>query len=254
MNNFFLYKSKILFFPYFISITYNFNNKLGNINIIKYFLKKKINIMPHIICTNINLLDFKNNLYFYHINNIKRILILKGDENINNYYSYNLINLIKIIFKKFFFIYSALYCEFHNNSFNYKSDIKNSFIKTNFSNIYNITQYFYNIDSYLYFIDDIKKIKIKKIKLIPGVMPIFSINQIIKFSNTCKSEIPNWIVKRLNNFYLNINDFKIITNDILINLIFKLLNLKIKFIHFYTMNDLKNLNIILNKILLSNNV
>lgn len=210
--------------------------------------------MPHIICSNISLFDFKNNLYFYYISNIKKILILKGDENINNYYSYNLINLINKIFKNFFYIYSAVYCEFHNNSFNYKNDIKNSFIKINFKNIYNITQYFYNIDSYLYFIDDIKKIKLKKIKLIPGIMPILSINQIIKFSNICKSEIPTWIIKRLNNFYLSIDNFKIFTIDILINLIFKLLNLKIKFIHFYTMNNLKNLNNILDKILLSNNV
>lgn len=210
--------------------------------------------MPHIVCSNISLIDFKNNLYFYYISNIRKILILKGDENNNNYYSYNLINLVKKIFKNFFYIYSAIYCEFHNNSFNYKNDIKNSFIKINFNNIYNITQYFYNIDSYIYFIDDIKKIKFKKIILIPGVMPILSINQIIKFSNICKSEIPIWIIKRLNNFCLNIDDFKIITTEIIVNLILKLLNLKIKYIHFYTMNDLKNLNNILNKILISNNV
>lgn len=250
MFNFLDYKKRILIKPYFISITTSQNNL--NLNIIKFFIKNNINIIPHIICTNITLIDFKNNLYFYYINNIKKILILKGDNNKDFYYSYNLINLVKKNFNNFFYIYSAVYCESHNNSFNFKNDLKNSLIKINFNNICNITQYFYNIESFLYFIDEIKKIK-KKFLIIPGVMPILSIEQIIKFSNICKSEIPSWFIKRLNNYNIN-NDIKIFNIEIIINLIFKLINFNIKKIHIYTMNNIKYINFILDKVIISNNV
>lgn len=168
-------------------------NNSYNINTIKFLIKKNINIMPHISCANININNFKKNIYFYYINNIKKILILKGDENNNkknNYYSYNLINLIKKIFLNFFEIYIAFYCEFNFNSYNYKTDLKNSLLKINFNIKYSITQYFYNIDSYLYFFDDIKKMKNRTHFIIPGIMPILSVNQIIKFSNICKADLP----------------------------------------------------------------
>ncbi|ASS47095.1 5,10-methylenetetrahydrofolate reductase [Candidatus Nasuia deltocephalinicola] len=258
LKNFILFKKKILIYPYFISITFGAIGKSisDNINTIKFFIKKNINIVPHISCINLNLNNFKKNIYYYYINNIDKILILKGDEinKKNNYYSYNLIKLIKYIFLNFFKIYIAIYCEFHNNSYNYKFDLKNSIIKLNLKIKYAITQYFYNIDSYFYFFDDIKKIKKSNYYIIPGVMPIFSIKQIIKFSNLCNTDLPVWIEKRINNYYFNNNDLKKISYDIIINLFFKLIKFKIKYIHIYTMNNIYYINNILDKILLSNNL
>lgn len=44
------------------------------------------------------------------------------------------------------------------------------------------------------------------------------------------------------------------TSDILINLFFKLIKFKLKYIHIYTMNDIYYINNILDKILISNNI
>ena len=71
----------------------------------------------------------------------------------------------------------------------------------------------------------------------PGVIFSNCFKKIIFFSNICKSELPAWILKIfINNFF---NEIIIKINiEIISNLIFKLIKLKIKNFHFYTINDL----------------
>ncbi|WP_259286191.1 methylenetetrahydrofolate reductase [Candidatus Nasuia deltocephalinicola] len=224
----------------FITITYN-NFKL-NKKIINYFLKKKKKILPHIICKN-NIKNFNYLINMYYINNIKNLMIIKGDEKISNfYYCYNFLNIIKNNYKNLFKIYLGLYAEFHQNNLNNIFDFKNNIIKKNiFLKSIFISQYIYDFNSYCYFYDDLSKIK-KNIKIIPGIMPINNLKKVISFSNICKSNLPVWLVKKLSNNFFKKKNFNKINIEINCNIIYKMNKFKINFIHFYTMNNTKLIN------------
>ena len=62
-----------------------------------------------------------------------------------------------------------------------------------------ITQYFYNSDAYFRFVDDAYKLG-ADIPVVPGIMPIISSTQLMRFSDACGAEIPRWIRLRLQAF------------------------------------------------------
>lgn len=245
------FKKKISLKPNFITITYN-NIKI-NRKIIIYFIKKKIKIFPHLVCKK-NVKNFNYFLNLYYINNLKNILLIKGDEKKSDfYYSYNLINIIKKNYKNIYNIYFGIYPEFHPvNLLNY-FDIKNIIIKKKFKykkSIF-ITQYFYNFESYYYFLENLKKNR-KNLKISIGIIIIENFKKLLSFSKICKAEIPIWFFKKINNNF-DKNFFKKINKEVVINLIIKIIKFKKRRIHIYTMNNLnisnnisENLNNILN--------
>ncbi len=183
----------------------------------------------------------------YYINNSKNIMVIKGDEKLSNfYYCYNFLNIIKNNYRNIIKIYLGVYLEFHQNNLNNFNDFKNNIIKNNifFKSIF-ISQYIYDFESYCHFYDDLNKIK-NNIKIIPGIMPINCLKKIISFSNICKANLPIWLIKKLLNNFLKKKNFNKINIEINCNIIFKMKKFKIKFIHFYTMNNTKIINNICN--------
>ena len=62
-----------------------------------------------------------------------------------------------------------------------------------------ITQYFYNADAYFRFVDEARALG-ADIPIVPGIMPITSSTQLMRFSDACGAEIPRWIRLRLQGF------------------------------------------------------
>ncbi|QND78550.1 5,10-methylenetetrahydrofolate reductase [Candidatus Nasuia deltocephalinicola] len=228
--------------PFFLTITYNKFNI--NKKVINYLIKNGLKVSPHIICKK-KIRNFNYLLNSYFLINLKNLMIIKGDNSKNNYYySYNILNLIKKNYINKFNVFLGDYAESHPNSLNFLSNIKNNKIKNIVKkNINFISQYFYNIESYYNFYDSLKKINYK-IKLIPGIMFINDFYKIISFSNICKTELPLWIIKKINNNKFYKKEYKKINKEIILNLILKLLNFKVKILHFYSMNNLYLVNII----------
>ena len=59
-----------------------------------------------------------------------------------------------------------------------------------------ITQYFYSADAYFRFVEEARALG-ADIPVVPGIMPITSSTQLMRFSDACGAEIPRWIRLRL---------------------------------------------------------
>ena len=99
-----------------------------------------------------------------------------------------------------------------------------------------ITQYFYNSDAYFRFVDDAYKLG-ADIPVVPGIMPIISSTQLMRFSDACGAEIPRWIRLRLQAFGDDTASIKAFGLDVVSDLCEQLLNGGAPGLHFYTMNQ-----------------
>jgi methylenetetrahydrofolate reductase (NADPH) len=99
-----------------------------------------------------------------------------------------------------------------------------------------ITQYFYNSDAYLRFVDDAQRIG-ADLPVVPGVMPITSSTQLLRFSDACGAEIPRWIRLRLQGFGDDAASIRAFGLDVVTDLCEQLRSAGVPGLHFYTMNQ-----------------
>jgi methylenetetrahydrofolate reductase (NADPH) len=99
-----------------------------------------------------------------------------------------------------------------------------------------ITQYFYNSDAYFRFVDDVYKLGVD-VPVVPGIMPITSSSQLMRFSDACGAEIPRWIRLRLQAYGDDIASIKAFGLDVVADLCEQLKNGGVPALHFYTMNQ-----------------
>jgi methylenetetrahydrofolate reductase (NADPH) len=99
-----------------------------------------------------------------------------------------------------------------------------------------ITQYFYNSDAYFRFVDDAHKLG-ADVPVVPGIMPIGSSTQLLRFSDACGAEIPRWIRLRLQGYGDDTASIKAFGLDVVADLCDQLRNAGVPALHFYTMNQ-----------------
>jgi methylenetetrahydrofolate reductase (NADPH) len=99
-----------------------------------------------------------------------------------------------------------------------------------------ITQYFFNADAYFRFCDDVKGLGVG-IPIIPGIMPITNSTQLMRFSDSCGTEIPRWIRLRLQSFGEDTASIKAFGMEVVTDLCERLLKGGAPALHFYTMNQ-----------------
>jgi len=99
-----------------------------------------------------------------------------------------------------------------------------------------ITQYFFNSDAYFRFVDEAYKLG-ADIPVVPGIMPITSSSQLMRFSDACGAEIPRWIRLRLQAFGDDTASIKAFGLDVVSDLCEQLRNGGAPGLHFYTMNQ-----------------
>jgi methylenetetrahydrofolate reductase (NADPH) len=99
-----------------------------------------------------------------------------------------------------------------------------------------ITQYFFNSDAYFRFVDEAYKLG-ADIPVVPGIMPITSSSQLMRFSDACGAEIPRWIRLRLQSFGDDTASIKAFGLDVVSDLCEQLRNGGAPGLHFYTMNQ-----------------
>lgn len=86
----------------------------------------------------------------------------------------------------------AAYPEVHPDSSDWESDIDNLKRKVDAGATRAITQYFFDVNDYLRFIDRARNAGIG-LEIVPGVLPINSFQQCVKFSNMCGATIFPWM-------------------------------------------------------------
>ena len=99
-----------------------------------------------------------------------------------------------------------------------------------------ITQYFYNSDAYFRFLEDTQKLG-ADIPVVPGIMPISSSTQLMRFSDACGAEIPRWIRLRLQAFGDDSASIKSFGLDVVTDLCDQLRSAGVPALHFYTMTQ-----------------
>jgi methylenetetrahydrofolate reductase (NADPH) len=99
-----------------------------------------------------------------------------------------------------------------------------------------ITQYFYNSDAYVRFVEDADAMGLS-LPIVPGIMPIASSTQLMRFSDACGAEIPRWIRMRLQSFGDDTASIKAFGLDVVTDLCEQLRAGGAPGLHFYCMNQ-----------------
>jgi len=147
-----------------------------------------------------------------------------------------LVGFIRETTGDFFHIEVAAYPEFHPQAHSATQDIKNFVQKVSCGADSAITQYFFNSDAYFRFLEDVTQQGVN-IPIIPGIMPIMSSTQLIRFSDACGSELPRWLRKRLESFGDDTASIKAFGTEVVTDLCHQLIAGGAPGLHFYTLNQ-----------------
>ena len=135
-----------------------------------------------------------------------------------------------------FHIEVAAYPEMHPQAKSPQADLKAFVEKVKAGADSAITQYFFNSDAYFRFVDEVEKAGVQ-VPIVPGIMPISSSSQLLRFSETCGAEVPRWIRLRLQSFGDDAASIKAFGLEVITDLCDQLHCAGVPALHFYTLNQ-----------------
>ena len=173
---------------------------------------------------------------------VKRLVALRGDLP-SGYgaggefqYASDLVAFIRAETGDDFHIEVAAYPEVHPQAKSPEADLQAFVAKARAGANSAITQYFYNADAYFRFVDDAHGLGVD-IPVVPGIMPITSSSQLLRFSDACGAEIPRWIRLRLQAYGDDTASIKAFGLEVVTDLCDQLVTAGVPALHFYTMNQ-----------------
>ena len=196
---------------------------------------------PHISCISSSKEEIRGLLQAYQANGIKRLVALRGDLPSGEVstgdfrYATELVAFIRAETGQHFHIEVAAYPEFHPEAKSPAADVLNLKRKIDAGANSAITQYFYNADAYFHFIDQCAAAGIN-VPIVPGIMPIYNITQLARFSNVCGAEIPRWLRLRLEEYGDDMASLRAFGIDVVTDLCETLRVFGAPSLHFYTLN------------------
>jgi len=197
---------------------------------------------PHLTCIASTQDSVRDLLNHYRIHGIRRIVALRGDmpsgmrDPGEFRYANELVSFIRAEFGDQFHIEVAAYPEYHPQAPSPEQDFANFKRKVEAGADSAITQYFYNADAYFRFIDQCATANIN-VPVVPGIMPIYNITQLARFSSVCGAEIPRWLKMRLEEYGDDIQSLRAFGIDVVSELCAHLLESGVPSLHFYTLNQ-----------------
>jgi methylenetetrahydrofolate reductase (NADPH) len=201
---------------------------------------------PHLSCIGRTREELRELIIEYKSHGIKQLVALRGDlpsgygaggfSSGQFSYANELIEFIRAETGDWFHIEAAAYPEMHPQAKSPQDDLQNFVRKIKAGANSAITQYFYNSDAYFRFVDDAYKLGVD-VPVVPGIMPITSSSQLLRFSDACGAEIPRWIRLRLQGYGDDVESIKAFGLDVVSDLCEQLINGGVPAIHFYTMNQ-----------------
>jgi methylenetetrahydrofolate reductase (NADPH) len=208
---------------------------------------------PHISCISSSKAEIRDLLQTYQAHGINRLVTLRGDVPSGEVsagdfrYASELVEFIRAETGDHFFIEVAAYPEFHPEAKTPAADLLNLKRKMDAGANSAITQYFYNADAYFRFVDQCDDLDIT-IPIVPGVMPIYNITQLARFSSICGAEIPRWLKMRLEEYGDDMASLRALGVDVVSELCEALLAGGAPSLHFYTLNQSATISTIINNI------
>jgi methylenetetrahydrofolate reductase (NADPH) len=229
--------------PSFFSVTFGAGGSTqdGTMNTVKEIHESGIAAAPHLSCVGSSRASVLELIKKYQALGIKRIVALRGDlpSGMGNYGEFNHANELVVFIREatgdWFHIEVAAYPEFHPQASSAANDIEKFVNKIQAGANSAITQYFFNSDAYFQFLEDVASYDIT-VPIIPGIMPIVSSTQLIRFSDACGAEIPRWLRKRLESFGEDTASIKAYGTEVVTDLCHQLIAGGAPGLHFYTLN------------------
>jgi methylenetetrahydrofolate reductase (NADPH) len=230
--------------PEFCSVTFGAGGSTqeGTFNTVGEILAEGVSAASHFSCVGATKTTVRQQLATLKAMGVKRLVALRGDLP-SGYgaggefqYASDLVAFIRAETGDDFFIEVAAYPEIHPQAKSPASDLQAFAAKVGAGANSAITQYFYNPDAYFRFVDEVAALGLN-VPVVPGIMPIGSSTQLMRFSDACGAEIPRWIRLRLQSFGDDISSIKAFGLDVVTGLCEQLRAGGAPGLHFYTMNQ-----------------
>ena len=196
---------------------------------------------PHLSCIGSTKENIRAILAKYKEHGIRHMVALRGDlpsgeADFGHFrYANELISFIRAETGDHFHIEAACYPETHPQARSPQDDLRSFKRKIDSGANSAITQYFYNADAYFRFVDDARASGIT-VPIVPGIMPIASASQLMRFSDACGAEIPRWIRLKLQSFGDDRASIQAFGVDVVAGMCERLLKQGAPGLHFYTLN------------------
>jgi methylenetetrahydrofolate reductase (NADPH) len=230
--------------PEFCSVTFGAGGSTqeGTFNTVRDILAEGVSAASHFSCIGATRATVRGQLATLKAMGVKRLVALRGDLP-SGYgaggefqYASDLVAFIRAETGDDFHLEVAAYPEIHPQAKSPASDLQAFAAKVQAGANSAITQYFYNSDAYFRFLEDTDALGLS-IPVVPGIMPITSSTQLLRFSDACGAEIPRWIRLRLQSYGDDIASIKAFGLDVVTDLCEQLRAGGAPGLHFYSMNQ-----------------
>jgi len=230
--------------PEFCSVTFGAGGTTqdGTFSTLREMVAEGTAAASHLSCIGASKASIREQLAQLKAMGVQRIVALRGDLP-SGYgaggdfrYASDLVRFIREETGDYFSLEVAAYPEVHPQAKSPSADLEAFAKKAQAGANSAITQYFFNADAYFRFRDEVAAMGVE-IPIIPGIMPITNSTQLMRFSDTCGTEIPRWIRLRLQSFGDDTASIKAFGMDVVTDLCERLLQGGAPALHFYTMNQ-----------------
>lgn len=230
--------------PEFCSVTFGAGGSTqeGTFNTVRDILSEGVSAASHFSCVGATKSTVREQLATLKAMGVKRLVALRGDlpsgygAGGEFHYASDLVAFIRAETGDDFQIEVAAYPEVHPQAKSPASDLQAFATKVKAGANSAITQYFYNSDAYFRFQEEVDALGIT-VPVVPGIMPITSSTQLMRFSDACGAEIPRWIRLRLQSYGDDVASIKAFGLEVVTDLCEQLRAGGAPALHFYTMNQ-----------------
>ena len=230
--------------PQFCSVTYGAggSTQQGTFDTVQAILQEGVDAASHFSCIGATRASVREQLATLKAMGVRRLVALRGDLPSGYgmggefHYASDLVAFIRAETGRDFHIEVAAYPEIHPQARSPEADLKAYAAKVQAGADAAITQYFFSGDAYLRFVDEARRLG-ADVPVVPGIMPITSSTQLMRFSDACGAEIPRWVRLRLQGFGDDVASIRAFGLDVVTALCERLRAEGAPALHFYTMNQ-----------------
>src|SRR5574343_535883 len=230
--------------PEFCSVTFGAggSTQAGTFSTVSEILSEGVSAASHFSCVGATKATVRAQLAELKAMGVQRLVALRGDlpsgYGLGGEFQYasDLVAFIRAETGDDFHIEVAAYPEVHPQAKSPEADLLAYAAKVKAGANAAITQYFYNTDAYFRFVDEAQALGVD-IPVVPGIMPITSSSQLLRFSDACGAEIPRWIRLRLQAYGDDVASIKAFGLEVVTDLCERLISAGVPALHFYTMNQ-----------------
>ncbi len=230
--------------PDFVSVTYGAGGSTHDksLEIAASLKERGYNVVAHLTCISSTRRRIVEALEFLREKGIGNVLALRGDVPSDPdfvppkdgfRYAYQLVEFISSRYD--FCVGVAGYPEGHPEAPSLEKDVEYLKLKLDRGAEFVITQLFFRNEFYYRFVELARKRGIDA-PIVPGILPITSYNQIVRFTQLCGASIPDELMETVERFRDDQEGLRRAGIEYTIRQCEDLLENGVRFLHFYTLN------------------